>query len=845
MARLEIRAVVAVLCGVALWTIGCTTSSPPAPPSNGTSTSSGSGSSKGNATESAKTPDDTGTPQPGSGEKTAVGANVESPAKPAAKPGYWEDYPDVPKVEIMTEVDGIKIPRQVVKSETLQLRGKLQADVGNKHAAAKPSEPANGDTLTIRFPSEPKVLNVITESSAVQTYIMQYVNEALARQNPETFEFEPHIASKWVIEDSVKLSPDFPGRERRVAREGGNSSATLVIDYELPPPPAKGEKPTEPPIVTLQTSDKDGQSLGQVWVGVFPIGKIVGASTTGYHYWSGADGKVHVSGMPTGKYSVKVGDEIFGKTQRGADGSLTVTPATAGNPLNETIKKSGDAAFTLKPGEWTDIQEQTYYTFYLRDDVKWSDGVPFTTKDIEFGYTLLRSTAVDGDHIRPYYQELIECKSLDPHTIRMRYRQQYFKASEFLLGISVYTPPFHFFANIFKAEGGRELTLERLTEDEEKAANKISAHGKEFGKFFNTDERYNRAPLGTGQYIVDKWLDSDRVELVRNPNYWNPKLAGHVDKIIVKFIPDQVTAMAALKAGEIDFFYDMSPEQYFEDWPNWNEARRDDYVQASWYSPMFSYFGWNLLAPQLQDRRVRIALALLFDRQDFVDTKLHGAGAVVSGSSYYFGPGYDHEVAPLAYDPETARELLSDAGWIDTDNDGILDRDGRKFVITLRTALGRPINLQRCEVLQKNLKSVGIVMEIESMEWASFIEKVRAKECDVITLSWATPVESDPYQIFHSSGAGRHNRGSNSISFNNPQADSLIEMMRVTLDDEKRKRIQWSFHRLLDSEQPYMFLWIPKEFGAYHKRFRNVKWYRLRPGFDLSEWYVPKDEQLH
>jgi peptide/nickel transport system substrate-binding protein len=106
-------------------------------------------------------------------------------------------------------------------------------------------------------------------------------------------------------------------------------------------------------------------------------------------------------------------------------------------------------------------------------------------------------------------------------------------------------------------------------------------------------------------------------------------------------------------------------------------------------------------------------------------------------------------------------------------------------------------------------------------------------------------VENDPFQIWHSSGAARESRGSNAISFANPQADAFIEMLRVTLDPKKRQKIQWSFHRLLDSEQPYMFLWIPKEFGAYHKRFRNVKWYRLRPGFDLTEWYVPKNEQLH
>jgi len=757
---------------------------------------------------------------------------------------YWEDYPDVPKYPILTEIDGIKIPRQKVQSESLSLIGKIPADVGNPLAASKPSEPTTGDTLTVRFPSEPKVLNPVTEASAVQTYIGVYVQEALAWQNPETFEYEPLLATKWVTEDSVKLSADTPGQERRVALEsGGDPAATLEFDYQLPPPKSDGE-PAEAPVITVRTTDKDGKPAPGTWVGIYPVGKILGAATMGYHQWSDASGLAEISGMPSGKYTVKVGTELYGKTSRGEDGVLTVTPASDENPLHERLKSTGETSLTLKKGEWIDVHEQTYYTYTLRDGVTWSDGTPFTTRDIEFGYTLLNSPNVDGDHIRTYYQDLIECRALSPRVVRMRYRQQYFKAFEFTYAITQFTPPFHFFQKIFQ-EQGRDLTLEPLTEEEEKATGKISAAGKEFGKFFNTDDRYNRAPLGTGQYTVDRWISKDRVELARNQNYWNKARPGHVDRIIVKFIPDQVSSMAALKAGEIDFFYDMSPEQYFDDWPNIDPAIRENYVQATWYSPMFSYFGWNQLAPQLQDRRVRIALTLLFDRQDFVDKKLHGEGVVVSGTQYYFGPGYDHEVAPLAYDPETARELLSEAGWIDTDNDGILDKDGVKFQIVLRLAQGRPINVQRAEVLQKNLKQAGIEMKIEQLEWASFIEKVRAKECDVITLSWATPVESDPFQIWHSSEAARHKRGSNTISFANPAADSLIEMLRVTLDEKKRKRIHSSFHRLIDSEQPYLFLWVPKEFGAYHKRFRNVKWYRLRPGFDLSEWYVPKDEQKH
>ena len=165
---------------------GCTTST--TPPDGGTG---GTTAATGTGTSAPK----------GYGGNTITADEAPTDAKAAT----GDDYPDVPRLEIMTEVDGIKIPRQKLKSDTLELGGAIAADVGNDHAKQKPSQPTTGDTLTIRFNSEPKVLNPITESSAVQTYIMQYVNEALARQNPETFAYEPGIASQWIVEDSVKL----------------------------------------------------------------------------------------------------------------------------------------------------------------------------------------------------------------------------------------------------------------------------------------------------------------------------------------------------------------------------------------------------------------------------------------------------------------------------------------------------------------------------------------------------------------------------------------------------------------------------------------------------------------
>ena len=776
--------------------------------------------------------DDSGT-QSGTGGAETSSTGIERPTE------TWPDYPDVPFVAIMEEVDGIPIPRVADQDVDYDVNAPVPVDVGNEFAAAHPGPPATGDWLTLRAASEPESLNSIIESSAIQTYIVNpLVCETLAEQNQETFEFEPKLAERWVIEDSVKLSPTYPGHERLVVIADREPATDLTLDYTA------GDD-DEPATISLTTTDGEGRPLGNVWVGLFPSDpeNMPGAPGFGYHKWSDESGALPISGIVDGPYDVLVGAEIYGNTTLNDDGSLSIVAGTDENPLSSGLAaESGE--LQLAEGEWVNRQEQTVFTYYLREDAAWSDGVPFTSQDLEFGYAVLNNEYVDGQSIRSYYEDLIECTPLGPHVVRMQYRQQYFKAFEFTMGLAMFSPPWHQFEQFF-ADEGQSLTLERLSPDQEEQTQRVSVHGQQFGKFFNTDQRYNEKPLGTGPYVVHSWDRSVSVELRRRDDYWDSEGGGYLDRIIFKFIPDDVTTLQALRAGEIDFYYRMNAETYFTDLAGPPEWFSGQYVKAEWYTPAFSYVGWNLLRPKFQDRRVRLALKLLFDAGEFVEKKLHGAAVLVSGSQYYFGPGTDHEVGPVGYDPETAADLLADAGWVDSDNDGLLDKDGEPFTFEFLLPPGNTVIEEQAALIQRSLKQAGIEMEIRTFEWASFLEKIRSKDYDVCRLSWAQPLESDPYQIWHGSQAGLDKRGSNHVSFSDPLADELIEMLRVTLDEEKRKRIHWSFQRILDREQPYMFLYAPKEFGAYHQRFQGVKWFALRPGFDLREWYVPADQQLH
>ena len=740
----------------------------------------------------------------------------------------------------MTEVEGIPIPRMKGSDKGAAVGGEIPADVGNTHAQKNPANPVTGGQLIIRFGAEPKTLNPITESSAYQTYIHEYVQDALVKQDGETLEYEPKLASKWVAEDSVKLAADYPGHVRQIRLGDGETSGQLEVDVP------KSEDQGDPETLTFTTLDKEGQPIGNTWVGFFPVNpeEMVGVPAMGYHQWSDTEGKLEVAGFIPGLYTVKTGVDIYGQTEATENGTLTVTAGTAESPLSKLLQEKGEDSLVLKPEDYSDVQLSTVYTYYLREDAEWSDGQPFTARDLEFAYHVINNSYVDGESLRVYYQDVLECTPLTDRVVRMQYRQQYFKAFEFTAGLAFYAPPYHLFEKFFRDQG-KELTMERLTKGQEESQGKVSVHGQTFGKFFNNDEAntYNEQPLGVGPYIISNWTRNESVTLERNPAYWDDDDRGYLDTLIFRFIESDVTAFQALRGGEIDFFFRMTPEQYFEDLkgsPSWFDGK---YVKAEWYSPAFSYVGWNMLDKKFQDRRVRIALALLFNNEQWIEKKLHGAAKAVSGSQYFFGPGYDHRVKPLAYSPETARELLELAGWIDSDGDGVLDKNGEPFQFTVLLSQGKKIIEQQMAFYQESLKDVGIEMEVRTFEWASFLEKILNKDFDASRLSWAQPLESDPYQIWHSSGSGVGKRSSNHVSFDNPQADEFIEKLRVEVDDDKRQQINFAFHRILDSEQPYVFLYCPKEFGAYHKKYRGVKWYPLRPGFDLRQWYIAKEDQ--
>jgi peptide/nickel transport system substrate-binding protein len=492
-----------------------------------------------------------------------------------------------------------------------------------------------------------------------------------------------------------------------------------------------------------------------------------------------------------------------------------VSADAAGGTGPVQIQTSAGEVLGVPRDQVAEIRRGVSFTFFLRRNGRFHDGKPVTAADVKFSLDTIKNEHVDAPNLRTYYTDLESCEVLDPYTVRMTYTKQYWKAREYASGFEVL--PKHIY------------DPDNLSGKDPEA----------FGKQFN-ESPYNRKPVGAGPYKFERWDTGSQVILIRNDDYWNIARRGRLDRIVFRFISDPVAALQSLKNGEINVIPNrLTAEQYEEEMGD--PAFLRTYAKVEYYTGGYCFTGWNMRRPPFDDVRVRQAMSYgALDLRDFLDKVLYKHGVIVTGHQYFFGPAYNHDVLPHPFNPEKAKQLLLEAGWYDRDGDGIRDKNGHPFQFEFLIPSGSELRRRRAALVKENLRKLGIDMTVRELEWATFIQNVIDRQFDTCDLCWGTEPESDPYQIWHTSQIA--GRGDNFVGFGNAETDRLIEQSRATLDDTERHRIFLEFHRVQYEAQPYLFLYAYPELGAYDKRYRGVKWYKLRPGFDLTEWFLPKED---
>jgi peptide/nickel transport system substrate-binding protein len=457
---------------------------------------------------------------------------------------------------------------------------------------------------------------------------------------------------------------------------------------------------------------------------------------------------------------------------------------------DKDIRLVGDLA-----ERWDVSPDGKTITFHLRHGVLWHDGAPFTAQDCLFTYQKL----MDPKVATPYgssYMDVQKAEAIDDYTFRVTYKEPFSPALEsWSMGI-------------------------------------IPKHLLD-GKDLNTDA-FNRNPVGTGPYTFKEWTAGQKIVLVANDKYFEGR--PNIDEYIYRIIPDSSTMFQELLSGGVDMM-GLNPLQYLRK----SETRRirENYRKFRYPANAFTYMGYNLRSQLFSDMRVRRALAFAIDRQSIIDGVLLGLGRPCTGPFSYVSWAYNPKVKPYPYDPDRAQKMLAEAGWKDRNADGVLVKDGRPFRFTILTNQGNGERIHAAEIIQQDLKKVGVDVNIRVMEWQAFLEQVDNRTFDAIILGWSMSRDPDLYDIWHSSKTKKGEY--NFIGYKNPEVDRLLVAGRRTFDIAKRKKIYYRIHEILAYEQPYAFLYVPDALPILHKRFKGVEVAPIGIMYDFIHWYVPKD----
>jgi peptide/nickel transport system substrate-binding protein len=443
---------------------------------------------------------------------------------------------------------------------------------------------------------------------------------------------------------------------------------------------------------------------------------------------------------------------------------------------------------------WSASPDGLTLTFHLRKNIIWHDGAPFTAEDVIFTYDRL----VDPRVKTPFssdYEPVKTVTAVDPYTVRVVYRRPFAPAIEsWMMGII----PKHVFG----------------TGD------------------FNTNSA-NRKPIGTGPFIFKEWKTDEKIVLTANPKYFEGQ--PPISRYVFRIIPDQSVQFLELRNESIDED-SLTPDQ----WLAYPEFFKH-YNKFNYPSYSYTYLGFNLKLPLFSDKRLRQAIGYAINKKEIIDGVLLGKGRAATGPFPPQSWAYDQSVKDLAYDPARARTLLAELGWIDTNGDGYLEKSGKPLAFTILTNQGNKMRMLTAEIIQAQLKKVGIKAAVRVVEWSSFVHQFIDKHnFEVVMLGWSLSRDPDQYALWHSNQT--HEGQYNFISYNNTTVDKLLENGRTTYDQAKRKQIYNRIHRIMADDLPCIFLYYPESLVAIHNRFRGPEVTAAGIGWNFHKWWVPVNE---
>jgi peptide/nickel transport system substrate-binding protein len=484
---------------------------------------------------------------------------------------------------------------------------------------------------------------------------------------------------------------------------------------------------------------------------------------------------------------------------------VTNLPRFIADALFDSLLQVDPTNGSLKPGlaeSWQVADDARSFTFHLRAGVRWHDGQTLTAQDIVFTVKALSDPNL---RLTPAadFGPLADVVALDEHTVQVRLNDAYCPA----------------LTNI----GTLKILPEHVLGTP--LSSPLTKGGQEGGAALSADQF-----VGSGPLVLKTW-SADTITFTPNANYWNgaPPIAEWTYRIFATV----AEAQAALNAGQVDLLaLDAAQDAGSSPPPDLKI-----YTRAS---NQFYAMAINNEAGIFTDARVRQALAMALNRPGLAADSF-GKDAQVLQTSVL--PGFwasPTDAAQPAYDPAGARQMLSDAGWADSDSDGVLDKEGKPLRVTLWAVADDPIGEPLAFSVREMLAQVGVQALLQLDDRDGMLTRLFLHEYDLALAPWNIPLDPDQHWYWQSN-ENKKGDGLNFASFSNSRVDDLLQRGNQTpgCDPNARRSIYAQAYRTIADDVPQVFLFAPPAYLVTRARVLG-----LEPGpfsgdyWNLNSWQV-------
>jgi len=446
-------------------------------------------------------------------------------------------------------------------------------------------------------------------------------------------------------------------------------------------------------------------------------------------------------------------------------------------------------------------QDGRVWTFEIREDARWHDGMPVVADDVVYTITLLQHPSYTGPFAEAFRG--VSVQRVAPRVVRFTLPDPY---GPFAGNTTVPLLPAHRLGSVpYPALAG---------------------------------DPFNMQPVGTGPFKVSD-VSEREIALVANQDFYRnspERSRPYLDRIILRFYRDPTEALMALARGELDGVGGIGSA---------DAERARTLRTVSIYSYPTSDFGALFLnvRPEravFRDRAVRQAIATAIDRGRVLQVAIDGRGTVADSFVPPTSWAYSKDIRKYPYSLEDAKALLDGAGWMDTDGDGVRDKGGTALRLSITTSDDAPRIGAGTEIVA-SLRAVGIEAQLRTVPFAELVERViRPRAFDALLVGITSTPDPDPYAFFHSSQS--RDPGFNFSGYSTLPMDRNLEAARRTFERERRRQLYDAVFQTIANDVPLVFLYFSDYLYAQHRQVKGLKIAAIvdptQRFWDVEDWFV-------